>query len=87
MVPRSRRVKLKVKGLMSCRPRLDHFKDVAFLLAWSEKLPKYLSSCENPRLKLESAIIAFGYYTVVRLLIFPPCYSLQMNLRARVSTP
>jgi hypothetical protein len=52
---------VKVKGLMSRRPRLDHFKDVAFLLRWSEKLPKHLSSCENPRLKLESALIAFGY--------------------------
>ena len=62
---------MKVKGLMSCRQRLDHFKDVAFLLGWSEKLRTHLSPCENPRLKLESALIAFGYYTVGRLLIFP----------------
>jgi hypothetical protein len=76
---------VKVKGLMSCRRRLDHFKDVAFLLGWSEKLPKHLSCCDNPRLKLESALIAFEYYTVGRLLIFPPCYSLQMDSSAWVS--
>jgi hypothetical protein len=36
-------------------------------------------------LKLESALIAFGYYTVGRLLIFPPFYSLQMDSNAWVS--
>ena len=63
---------MKVNGLMSFWPRLDHFKDVAFLPGLSESLPKHLSSCESPGLKLEGALIAFGYYTVGRLLIFPP---------------
>ena len=82
MVPISRRVKVKVKGLMSLRPRLDHFKDVAFLLGSSENLPKHLSSCENPRLKLENAFIAFDIITVGRPLIFPPWYPLQMDFGA-----
>jgi hypothetical protein len=83
MVPRSRRVKVELKVLMSFRPRLDHFREVAFLLGSSETLPEHLSSrenlCANPRLKLEGASIAFDIYTVGRLLIFPPCYALQMN--------
>ena len=89
MVPRSRRVKVKLKVLMSFRPRLDHFRELAFLLGSSETLPEHLSSCENlcanPRLKLEGASIAFDIYTVGRLLLFPPCYALQMNFWARVS--
>ena len=64
------------KGLMSLRRRLDHFKDVAFLLGSSENLPKHLSSCENPRLKLENAFIAFDIITVGRPLIFPCSYAL-----------
>ena len=70
---------MKLKVLMSFRPRLDHFREVAFLLGSSETLPEHLSSCENPRLKLEGASIAFDIYTVGRLLIFPPCYALQMD--------
>ena len=74
---------MKLKVLMSFRPRLDHFRELAFLLGSSETLPEHLSSCENlcanPRLKLEGASIAFDIYTVGRLLIFPPCYALQMD--------
>jgi hypothetical protein len=63
MVLRSRRVRVKLKVLMSFRPRLDHFREVAFLLGSSETVPEHLRSCENlcanPRLKLEGASIAF----------------------------
>ena len=75
MVVRSRRVKVKVKGLMSFRPRLDPFSEVVFLLGSSQTLPEDLSSCENlcadSRLTLEGALIAFDICTVGRLLIFP----------------
>jgi hypothetical protein len=71
MVLRSRRVKVKVKGLMSFRPRLDPFSEVVS----SQTLPEDLSSCENlcadSRLTLEGALIAFDICTVGRLLIFP----------------
>ena len=59
MVPRSSRVNVKLKVLMSFRLRVDHFREVAFLLGSSETLPEHLSSCENPRLKLEGTSIAF----------------------------
>jgi len=73
---------VKVKVLMSFRPRLDHSRGVAFLFGSSETPPELLSSCENlcanPRRKLEDAFIAFDN-TVGRQVIFPPCYSLQID--------
>ena len=60
---------MKLKVLMSFRPRLDHFRELAFLLGSSETLPEHLSSCENlcanPRLKLEGASIAFDIYILL----------------------
>jgi hypothetical protein len=70
---------VKLEVLMSLRPRLYHFREVAFPLGSSETLPEHLGSCANPRRKLEGASIAFDIYTVGRLLIFPPCYALQMD--------
>jgi hypothetical protein len=46
---------------MSFRPRLDHFREVAFLLESPGTLPEHLGLCEKPRLKLEGAFIAFDY--------------------------
>jgi hypothetical protein len=50
---------VKLKVLMSFRPRSDHFREVAFLLGSSETLREHVSSCENlcanPGLKLEGA--------------------------------
>jgi hypothetical protein len=62
-VARSRRVNVKVKVLMSFRPRLDHFREVAILCGLSETPPELLNSgenlCANARRKLEDAFIAF----------------------------
>ena len=55
---------MKVKVLMSRRPRLDHFSEVPFLIGSTKALPERLSSYENPRLKLEGTFIAFDCYTV-----------------------
>jgi len=49
---------VKVEVLMSFRPRLDLFREVAFLLGSPGALPKHLGLCENPRLKSEGAFIA-----------------------------
>ena len=64
MVPRSKRVTVKVEVLMSFRPCFDHFREVAFLLGSPGTLPELLGSCENPRLKLEGAFIALDYFAV-----------------------
>ena len=64
MVPRSKSVTVKVEMLMSLRLRLDHFREVAFLLGSPGTLPEHLGSCENPRLKLEGAFIGFDYCMV-----------------------
>jgi hypothetical protein len=62
-VARSRRVNVKVKVLMSFRPRLDHFREVAFLCGSPETPPELLNSCENlcpdARRELEDVFIAF----------------------------
>jgi hypothetical protein len=54
---------VKLEVLMSLRPRLYHFREVAFPLGSSETLCEYVSSCENPcanpSRKLEGGSIAF----------------------------
>jgi len=54
-VPRSRRVNVKLKALMSLP--LDQFIEVVFLLGSSEAFPENLGSFANPRLKLNGVLI------------------------------
>jgi hypothetical protein len=55
---------VKVEVLMSFRPRLDLFREVAFLLGSPGTLAEHLGLCENPRLKPEGAFIGFDYCMV-----------------------
>ena len=55
---------MKVEVLMSFRPRLDLFREVAFLLGSPGTLAEHLGLCENPRLKPEGAFIGFDYCMV-----------------------
>ena len=66
---------MKVKVLMSFRPRLDHFREAAFLWGSPETPSELLNSCENlcanARRELEDVFIAFDYCTAGQQVIFP----------------